>query len=417
MIDSYARWSSWSTDGFRIDTVKHVEHEFWQVFTKGVRAASGTGQDELLMFGEGVRRARRSARQLRARASSTRSSLRSTSPCSATFQFARREPAARHFGRSKTCGRGGRRTGRTRPRPAESASRPSKLPVNFLDNHDVQRFLFGAHDDDGGAVNALTLLMTEEGLPCLYYGTELDFFDGGNDPANRERCCGTAASTRAARPSSTKKNAEHAPCPAQRHGDTRVIFSTDHTGAEDDAASLQRWSGPAMALRWWCSTPTAATPRRSLQTSRTAGAVDRRPRPDADAVHGQARWPLAVTVPTQRAMIRADRGVRECRCAGWMQWSVVVLPLLASAQTVPPRSFFRQLPSSNGHGAVLVDATRGKRHALSRAAAWHRGAEARSLHRHGCGSATSRRTCPRAICCSTPTSGCASAPSTSGSTA
>src|SRR5205807_1234563 len=65
---------------------------------------------------------------------------------------------------------------------------PSSLHVNFLDNHDVGRYLWQAQSrPDKLAVlkNALVFLMTEDGIPCIYYGTEQGF-SGGNDPANRE---------------------------------------------------------------------------------------------------------------------------------------------------------------------------------------------------------------------------------------
>jgi glycosidase len=61
---------------------------------------------------------------------------------------------------------------------------PQQVLVNFLDNHDLPRFLFEAGDPailDSG----LFYLMTWDGIPCLYYGTE-QLFDGGVDPQNRE---------------------------------------------------------------------------------------------------------------------------------------------------------------------------------------------------------------------------------------
>ncbi|MHB8879493.1 MAG: alpha-amylase family glycosyl hydrolase, partial [Myxococcaceae bacterium] len=54
MIDAYASWVEWvDLDGFRIDTVKHVEHGFWQVFARGVRERlARQGKERFLMFGE-----------------------------------------------------------------------------------------------------------------------------------------------------------------------------------------------------------------------------------------------------------------------------------------------------------------------------------------------------------------------------
>ncbi len=62
---------------------------------------------------------------------------------------------------------------------------PTQVLVNFLDNHDLPRFLF---EEDGGVPalrNALFFLYTWDGIPCLYYGTE-QLFAGGVDPRNRE---------------------------------------------------------------------------------------------------------------------------------------------------------------------------------------------------------------------------------------
>ena len=68
---------------------------------------------------------------------------------------------------------------------------PTQTLVNFLDNHDLPRFLF----DETGTVSpgemlvqeqaALYYLFTWDGIPCVYYGTEQQF-SGGVDPANRE---------------------------------------------------------------------------------------------------------------------------------------------------------------------------------------------------------------------------------------
>jgi len=61
---------------------------------------------------------------------------------------------------------------------------PQHALVNFIDNHDIPRFLF---DKPSVAAlhNALFYLMTWDGIPCVYYGTEQEF-EGGTDPNNRE---------------------------------------------------------------------------------------------------------------------------------------------------------------------------------------------------------------------------------------
>ncbi|RYE90944.1 MAG: hypothetical protein EOO75_09440, partial [Myxococcales bacterium] len=54
MIDAYARWvEETDIDGFRIDTLKHVEHGFWREFVPGVRRRlAAQGKNNFLIFGE-----------------------------------------------------------------------------------------------------------------------------------------------------------------------------------------------------------------------------------------------------------------------------------------------------------------------------------------------------------------------------
>ena len=62
---------------------------------------------------------------------------------------------------------------------------PAQTLVHFLDNHDVPRWLYDFPGKFERYRNALTFLLTTDGIPCIYYGTEQDFA-GGPDPSNRE---------------------------------------------------------------------------------------------------------------------------------------------------------------------------------------------------------------------------------------
>jgi glycosidase len=118
---------------------------------------------------------------------------------------------------------------------------PQKVLVNFLDNHDLPRFLF-----EGGTVpmlqNALFFLMTWDGIPCLYYGTE-QLFAGGVDPRNREDMW-RGNEARGFAPFATdheqfqlvsaliqmrKDN------PALRRGETAILWSTDRPRGDRDS--------------------------------------------------------------------------------------------------------------------------------------------------------------------------------------
>nr|WP_284291422.1 alpha-amylase family glycosyl hydrolase [Angustibacter aerolatus] len=53
MIDVYKQWVDFGIDGFRIDTVKHVNMGFWQRFSPAMLAeAKKIGNDDFFMFGE-----------------------------------------------------------------------------------------------------------------------------------------------------------------------------------------------------------------------------------------------------------------------------------------------------------------------------------------------------------------------------
>ena len=67
-----------------------------------------------------------------------------------------------------------------------------KYFVTFVDNHDqmirpYRRFMHG-NDIHKQAVLAMTYLLTSQGIPCIYYGTEQGFDGGGDDDAYIREC-------------------------------------------------------------------------------------------------------------------------------------------------------------------------------------------------------------------------------------
>jgi glycosidase len=135
----------------------------------------------------------------------------------------------------------------TQPQPNGIGVPPYKALVNFIDNHDVPRFLFASNGDVNALRNALTLLFTEEGIPDLYYGTEQDF-SGGNDPGNREVLWTSGMPTdgdtfaHIANLASIRKAYV-----ALRRGDTNVVWSSSHVAQEPDAGifAFERAGGDA----------------------------------------------------------------------------------------------------------------------------------------------------------------------------
>jgi len=128
---------------------------------------------------------------------------------------------------------------------------PQQVLVNFLDNHDLPRFLFDT-PDQSVLTPALMFLYTWDGIPCLYYGTE-QHFHGGVDPKNREDMWAGNPDDGYA-PWATdhptyqlvhdlialRKDHE-----ALRRGDVSITWSTEQAGARRDAGifAFERASG------------------------------------------------------------------------------------------------------------------------------------------------------------------------------
>ncbi|WP_432199924.1 alpha-amylase family glycosyl hydrolase [Erythrobacter sp. W53] len=186
MIDIYASWiTRFGIDGFRIDTAKHVNPEFWQAFVPAMLAtAEAEGIPNFLIFGE-VYSDNRDSGFL------ARFTRRDGFPSVLDFAF---QAAVRDaLGRNEPAGvmvemfdgdvnyEGGEEAARTLP--------------TFLGNHDMGRFSTLVKADNPGISQEELLsrvslghamLMTLRGNPVIYYGDEQGFVGDGNDQAARE---------------------------------------------------------------------------------------------------------------------------------------------------------------------------------------------------------------------------------------
>ena len=206
-------------DGFRIDTLKHVEHAFWQKFCPAMRQyAKKHGKRNFFQFGEAfdgddwligsytyrTEERRDDAGKLLpyeakpyqkvdcSEANAERPADCANSPwIDSVFYFSQKftvfdgvfkygAPTSQIQGlfekRSQDFGE--------LPTLAGSGLPPQRVLVNFLSNHDIPRFLYDKPSVPA-LQSALAYLFTEDGIPCLYYGEEQEF-TGGNDPQNRE---------------------------------------------------------------------------------------------------------------------------------------------------------------------------------------------------------------------------------------
>ena len=162
-------------DGFRVDTVRHVERDFWPEWLRAMRQHAATlGKTNFLMFGE---------------VAHSDDKLVGSFTTNNSFNSLLDFPLYYTIDRVV---RGGAATRQITERfrklaePTYGSNALNKL-VTFIDNHDQPRFLATnkANGDTNKLTQALVLLYTLQGIPCLYYGTE-QAFNGRGDPYNRE---------------------------------------------------------------------------------------------------------------------------------------------------------------------------------------------------------------------------------------
>jgi len=258
MVDAFVRWVELTDlDGFRIDTVKHVEHEFWRYFTQKVRQRlAKKGKKRFLMFGEAFDGRDPLVGSFTLVDAPPAEELESENSCvtdgkaitgdqlDSVFYFPQYFQAVRNVFQLAQ-GTSSVETlwldkpvnyGTTAPAGGVGIP-PHKLLINFLDNHDVPRFLYSGKGVPA-LKNALLFLFTIEGIPCVYYGTEQEF-SGGNDPANREDLwrSGYSRETETYRwiKRMTKIRRSY---PALTRGDQTVVWASDRVADESDAGIL-----------------------------------------------------------------------------------------------------------------------------------------------------------------------------------
>jgi alpha-amylase len=238
MVQVYVDWAlSTDLDGFRIDTIKHVDYGFWEFFAPEVRRRlAAAGKTNFFMFGEAF-----DGRDDLIGSFTRENRLDSVFYFSQKFRVfddifinggptsniqALLDERAVNYGLT--------------PQPGGIGIAPDRALVNFIDNHDVPRFLFRRRDEQGAEAlrAALTYLMTEDGIPCIYYGTEQEY-RGGNDPANREPLWLSGYET--SNPTFQRISAlarlrqQHS---ALRRGSFELRWVTDRTGEAEDAGII-----------------------------------------------------------------------------------------------------------------------------------------------------------------------------------
>jgi glycosidase len=173
--DAYGSWiKEVGVDAFRVDTVKYVDHPFWNDFFNSTDAsapgmlavAKATGRDRFHAFGE-VFETSAPLDDAADRKVASYLGTPSAPELPALIQFPLYQEIGRVFGSGAPTAYMSYRLGRFMD-PALYPN-PGLMPT-FVDNHDVQRFL--AVGPGTGLVQALAFIFTVPGIPTVYYGTE-----------------------------------------------------------------------------------------------------------------------------------------------------------------------------------------------------------------------------------------------------
>lgn len=163
-------------DGFRLDAVKHVELGFWQTFTPAIKAyANSIGKNNFFLFGEFFD----GNDQKIGRYTGTRAGGPFAMDSLVYFPM---------YFTLRDLFKYNQPTSRIDARYANNHYYHSPdLLLNFLDNHDVTRFVreVGANGASKLRVG-LAFIYTSRGIPLLYYGTEQGFNGDRNGDRNRE---------------------------------------------------------------------------------------------------------------------------------------------------------------------------------------------------------------------------------------
>jgi glycosidase len=181
MAEIYEYWiNAVGFDGFRVDTVKHVEMSFWQEWCPAIRAYAAThGKRDFFMFGEVYDGSDEKC------ASYTGTKAGGAFALDSVLDYPLYFRTRNVF--AKATGSTGQIAARYDGIQTNYQNSVQARLVTFLDNHDQPRFL--SPDEANNHVErlrvALAFLYTSQGIPCLYYGTEQGF-NGRTDPYDRE---------------------------------------------------------------------------------------------------------------------------------------------------------------------------------------------------------------------------------------
>lgn len=169
-VDVYDQWVDLGVDGFRIDTAKHVNFEFWQKFTTAVRAhAASVGNPDFFMFGE-----------VYAADPAVLSPYLRDSDMNGVLDFTFQSAASSYASGSSSASTL-KNLYAGDDRYTTPTTNAQALPT-FLGNHDMGRigyFVRNAASPEQRSELAHSLMYLTRGQPVVYYGDEQGFVGNG----------------------------------------------------------------------------------------------------------------------------------------------------------------------------------------------------------------------------------------------
>ncbi|WP_067195166.1 pullulanase-type alpha-1,6-glucosidase [Microbacterium sp. XT11] len=241
-VDVYDRWIDLGIDGFRIDTVKHVNVEFWQQFTTRVLDyAHAKGKKDFFMFGE----------VYDADPVKLAPYIRDTD-MNSVLDFTFQSSAVSYASGNSAKGLQSLFAGDDRYTTADSSA--TALPT-FLGNHDMGRVGSFLRSTDAPLQRdelAHDLMFLTRGQPVVYYGDEQGFAGPGGDKDARQTMFATQVADYANQPLVTGEQAGS----VDRYGTDAALYThikelaalREAHPALVDGAQIERYaaSGPGV---------------------------------------------------------------------------------------------------------------------------------------------------------------------------
>jgi glycosidase len=180
----YRRWvRDFDIDGFRIDTVKHVNMEFWTQWATALDAyAAKQGRKDFFMFGE-----------VYSADTAVTSPYVTQGRLDATLDFPFQEAARQYASQGGSAQKLASVFGDDYKYTTDKANAYEQ--VTFLGNHDMGRIGYFLNQDNPGATDAELLakdrlanelMFLSRGNPVVYYGDEQGFTGAGGDKDARQ---------------------------------------------------------------------------------------------------------------------------------------------------------------------------------------------------------------------------------------